>query len=313
MTIQRILTKALIGFAGAAMSLAAPANAGQPFTFAGTVVARDLTGISYQAAGCIAAVSEAAKRSGRAKAGDVMVALDAQAAELALATARARLDDLEAAVAERQLAIDAAIANVSRRAQERDLVSKEFARNEQIFRRGLVNEATMEGVEARMMNANFAADQASEALASARSAKTRAEIALGIGLLDLQSQQDKLEDLTLRAPFDGVLLGFAPNVGECVSAGAQAAQIYATDSKSVEVFVRVNQLVTQAAGGVAVGAPVTISRINGDTCGGTFTWIGTRADLENQFVKSTIDVDPDCAPQLFLNEAVEVETLPDPV
>ena len=283
-----------------------------PSTFAGTVVARDITGLSYETGGCIIGVSEPARRTGMAETGQVLVQLDARDAEFALATGKARLSDLEAAVAETQLAIDAAEANVERRAQELEFVGKEFARNEQMFRRGLINESTMEGVESRMMNANFAADQARETLASAKSAKTRAEIALEIGGLDLRAQEDDFEALELRAPFAGVLLRFAPNVGDCVTAGAQAAQIYAPARKSVEVFVRVDQLVAQAASGVTIGAPVRIARLNGEACGGTFTWIGTEADLEHQYVKSTIEVEESCAPALFLNEAVEVETLPNP-
>ena len=157
----------------------------QPFTFAGTVVAREITGLSYETGGCIVSVSDSARRTGAAESGQLLVELDAQDAELALETAKARVADLEAAVAEKQLAIDAAEANVDRRAQELAFVGKEFARNEQMFRRGLINESTMEGVESRMMNADFAADQAKETLASAISAKKRAEIALDIGQHEL--------------------------------------------------------------------------------------------------------------------------------
>jgi hypothetical protein len=280
--------------------------------FAGTVEAREITGISYETSGCIVAVSESARRTGIAKAGQVLVRLDAQASEIAHETSSARVADLEAAVSERQLSIDAAEASVNRRTQELALVAKEFARTEQIFRRGLVNEATMEGVESRMMNTTFAADQAREALASAGSAKKRAEIALRIGKLELRSQEDALENLTLHAPFDGVLLDFEPNVGDCVTARASAAQIYAPAKKAVEMFVRVSQLVAPRSSGVTIGAPVKIERFNGEACGGTINWIGTEADLENQFIKSLIEVNENCASALYLNEAVEVETLPDP-
>ncbi len=287
------------------------AQTSEPVLFAGTVVARDIIGISYETSGCIVSVSENARRTGIAKADQVLVQLDVRSAELDFETASARVTDLEAAISERQLAIDAAEASVNRRVQEQALVAKEFARTEQIFRRGLVNEATMEGVESRMMNTNFAADQAQEALASARSAKTRAEIAVKIGLLEMRSKTDALEDMTLRAPFDGVLLDFEPNVGDCVTARASAAQIYAPSKKSVEMFVRVNQLASQDASGVTINAPVKIKRFNGEACGGTINWIGTKADVENQFIKTSIEVDESCAPALFLNEAVEVQTLPE--
>ena len=62
---------------------------------------------------------------------------------------------------------------------------------------------------------------------------------------------------------------------------------------------------------MAIGAPVRVKRVNGDVCGGRITRVDTEADLENQFVEATIDVDRDCAQGLFLNEAVEVETMPE--
>ncbi|MCH2093544.1 MAG: HlyD family efflux transporter periplasmic adaptor subunit [Rhodobacteraceae bacterium] len=298
-------------FALAAGLVTLPAQAEQHGnTFVGTIVARDMMGLSYEAGGCIVAVNETARASGSAKAGQILVELDGKAADLALETAKARVADLEAAVAERQLAVDAAQANVERRSQDLALVRKEFERNEQIFRRGLLNESAMEAVESKLLNATFASDQAGETLASALSAKTRAEISLRIGHLDVQARVDDVEDLTLRAPFDGVLLGFEPNVGDCVQARTPSAQIYAPANKSVEVFVRVDQLVTAQASGVAIGAPVSIERINGEACGGAFTWIGTEADVEHQFVKSKIEIDETCAPSLFLNEAVEVTTQP---
>jgi hypothetical protein len=40
-----------------------------------------------------------------------------------------------------------------------------------------------------------------------------------------------------------------------------------------------------------------------------FSLIATEADLESQNVKATIDLDPTCAPSMFLNEAVKIETI----
>ena len=150
---------------------------------------RDITGLSYEAAGCIVALSDDARRRGVAQAGQVLVELDHELTDLAVDSARARVADLEAAVQERQLDIDAAEADVARRAEERAFVDREFTRSEAMFQRGLINESSMEAVERRMLDAKFAADRASEALASARSAKARAEIALEIGRLELPLQR----------------------------------------------------------------------------------------------------------------------------
>ncbi|WP_370311352.1 efflux RND transporter periplasmic adaptor subunit [Sagittula sp.] len=276
-------------------------------SYVGTVRARDMYGLSYGTTGCIVGISEEAKRMQVAKAGQVLVELDDKHSQLALKTAEARLAELRAAVEERQLAVTAAENDDRRRAEDRAFVAKEFERNQTMFRRGLINETTMEAVESRMMDATFAAEQAKEAMASARSAKARAEISVGIGELELQTAEIDHEDLQLVAPFDGVMIGFEPSVGACVSDGALAGQIYDPSQKSVDVYVLISRLSAQDATGVSRGAEVTVRRGNGQTCGGAITRIDTEADLESQYVQTTIDVDEACAPELFLNEAVAVE------
>ncbi|MDU8928551.1 HlyD family efflux transporter periplasmic adaptor subunit [Alisedimentitalea sp. MJ-SS2] len=277
--------------------------------FAGNVVASDMAGLSYEARGCIVSISDEAKRGGMASVGQTLVELDRQKPELALRSAQAKVADLQAAVDERQLSIDAASADKDRRAQEVEFVAREFKRNETMFRRGLINESTMETVERRMMDANFAADRAKEALAGAQSAKARAEIALEIGQLELQRAQVDLEALRIVAPIDGVLVGFEPNVGDCVQEGALAAKIYAPSEKAVEFFVLIDQLSKEQEKGVSIGAPMRITRASGAVCGGVVTRIDTEANLETQYVKSSIEVEEGCAAGLFLNEAVEVEVL----
>ena len=194
--------------------------------------------------------------------------------------------------------------------EEQDFVDREFERTRVLFQRGLVNETALETAERRKLDATFTVDRTEEALERAISARSRADIALEIGQLEVQARQLDLEALTVRAPFDGVLLNFEPNIGDCVSAGSLAAQIYAPDEKSVETFVFVDQLVDTASGGVVVGNPVNVVRINGQTCPGIFSLVGTEANLESQNVKTTIELDAACAKTLFLNEAVEIETLP---
>ena len=56
--------------------------------------------------------------------------------------------------------------------------------------------------------------------------------------------------------------------------------------------------------------PVNVIRVNGQICPGVFSGVETEANLENQNVKTTIDLDEVCARSMFLNEAVEIETLP---
>ncbi len=274
--------------------------------YVGTVRASELLGLSYGARGCILTVSEEAKRAKVASEGQVLVELDDQRSQLALRTAEARLLDLEAALAERALAVDAARADDRRRAEEVEFVAKEYERNLTMFRRGLINETTMESVERRMMDANFTAERASEAVDNALSAMKRAEIALEIGRLDMQTAELNHEMLVLEAPIDGVLIEFDPKEGACVQEGELAGQIYEPHKKAVDVYVLVSDLSATDPTGIFIGAPVTVTRVNGEVCGGTVTRIETEAELESQYVNTTIELDEACAPDLFLNEAVEV-------
>ncbi|MDJ0824581.1 MAG: HlyD family efflux transporter periplasmic adaptor subunit [Rhodobacter sp.] len=278
-------------------------------TYFGTVRASTISGLSYAARGCIVEISEPAKRQRVAEAGQVLVKLDDQRPQLALRTAEARLLDLAATVEERQLALAAARADDRRRKQELDFVAEEFERNSIMLGRGLINETTMDTVERRFMDARFASERAKEAIANAEAAVKRAEIALEIGKLDKQTAELNLADVELIAPFDGTLVGFEANVGDCVQEGELAAQIYVPDAKAVDVFFLISRLSERRPDAVSIGASVTVTRVNGEICGGTITRIDTEADLENQFVEATVDVDAACAPALFLNEAVEVETV----
>ncbi len=297
----------------AALAFAAPVAAQDaPASYFGTVKAAQLEGLSYGARGCITEVSVAARTGRVASAGQVLVRLDDQRSQLALRTAAARVEDLKAAVAERSLALEAARADAGRRSEERDFVAKEFERNKVLLSRGLINETAMETVERRFMDARFAADRAAEAIDTALSAVRRAEIALEIGALERATAEINHDKLTLTAPIDGALIGFDANVGDCVQEGELAGQIYAPAAKTVEIFFLISRLSASERADVSVGAPVTFTRVNGETCSGTISRLDTEADLETQYVEATIDVAPACAPGLFLNEAVEVRPAAEP-
>lgn len=292
--------------------IAAPVLADAEFSsinLAGTVVANNKTGLSYEARGCITDLSSDAVKSGTATAGQVLIQLDDRAANLAHKTAQVRLNDLEAAVSERAFAITVANADVARVTEEQDFVNREYERTRVLFQRGLVNETTLDTAERRKLDATFVVQRAEEALERAKAAKGRAEIALEIGQLELQARELDLEALTLRAPFDGVLLNFSPNIGDCVAQGGQAAEIYDPTEKSVETFVYVDQLVDAGRVGVVAGNPVQVVRTNGHVCEGVFSLIETEANLESQNVKAKIELAQTCAPDLFLNEAVGIQTL----
>ena len=281
----------------------------QAVSLSGTVFANNETGLSYQTGGCISEVSSQSLTTGKAYEGQVLVELDDRNAILAFKTAEARLLDLEASVEDSDFAIEVAKADVGRVEEEFQFVEREFERTKVLFERGLVNETTFEAAERRKLETTFSVQRAKEALGRSISSKTRSLIALDIGKLELEGRQLDLDDLIVRAPHDGILLEFEPNIGDCVSQSSLAAKLYRPEEKSVETFIFVEQLVNAKEIGVAVGNLVNVIRTNGQICSGIFSLVGTEADLESQNVKAIIDLDPTCAPSMFLNEAVRILTL----
>ena len=290
-------------------STAVSENNFQSVSLAGTVFANNETGLSYQTGGCIAEVSSQSLATGKTSQGQILVELDDRNAVLALKTAQARLLDLEASVDDSDFAIEVAKADVGRIEEEFQFVQREFERTKVLFQRGLVNETTLEAAERRKLEATFSVQRAKEALRRAVSSKARSLIVLEIGKLEMEARQIDLDELIVRAPHDGILVDFEPNIGDCVSQGSLAAKVYRPDEKSVETFIFVEQLVNAEKIGVAIGNSVNVIRTNGQVCKGIFSLVGTEADLESQNVKATIDLDSDCAPSLFLNEAVKIETV----
>jgi len=278
-------------------------------SLAGTVFANNEIGLSYQTAGCIAEVSSQSLATGKTSEGQILVKLDDRNAVLALKTAKARLLDLEAAVGDSDFSIEVAKADVGRVKEEFQFVEREYERTKVLFQRGLVNETNLETSERRKLEATFSVQRSLEVLTRSTSLKARSLIALDIGKLELKARRIDLDKLIVRAPHTGILINFEPNIGDCVSQGSLAAKIYMADEKSVETFIFVEQLLNAENRGILVGRSVNVIRTNGQVCKGVFSSVGTEADLESQNVKATIDLDRSCAPLMFLNEAVRIETL----
>jgi multidrug resistance efflux pump len=277
---------------------------------AGTVVADNMTGLSYRVRGCIKSVSKEAINTGIATINQELIRLDDRVAKMAVATAVARIKNLEAEVGDREFSVTVVQAEIIRIQEEQDFVAREYERTRLLFQRGLVNETTLEAAERRKMEASFALERIQEELQRALSGKSRAEIALDIGLLELNARQFDLQELTMQAPFSGVLLNFNPKIGDCVSQGALAAQIYKPKDKSVETFAFMDNLVDAKQFGLTKGNSVQVIRINGDSCPGQISLVGTEANLETQSVKVRIKLDPNCAVKMFLNEGVKIQLTP---
>ena len=283
---------------------------GERIRLAGTVVADNMTGLSYRVRGCITSISKEATNIGIAAVNQELIKLDDRVAKMAVATAVARVKDLEAEVGDSEFSITTVHAEIIRVQEEQDFVVREFERTRLLFQRGLVNETTLEAAARRKMEASFALERIQEDLQRALSGKSRAEIALDIGLLELNARQFDLQELAMQAPFSGVLLNFNPKIGDCVSQGALAAQIYKPKDKSVETFAFMDNLVDAKQFGLTKGNSVQVIRVNGDNCPGQISLVGTEANLETQSVKVRIKLDPNCAVKMFLNEGGKIQLTP---
>ena len=299
----------ILGFWLLATSVFAQAG-GKTISLAGTVVADNMTGLSYRVRGCITSVSKEATDTGIATVNQELIKLDDRVAKIAVATAVARVKDLEAEVGDREFSVTAVQAEIIRVQEEQDFVVREYERTRLLFQRGIVNETTLETAARRKMEATLALERIQEELQRALSGKSRAEIALDIGLLELNARQFDLQELAMIAPFSGVLLNFNPKVGDCVSQGALAAQIYKPKDKSVETFAFMDNLVDANQFGLTIGNSVQVIRVNGESCPGQISLLGTEANLETQSVKVRIKLDPNCAVKMFLNEGVKIELTP---
>ena len=303
------LSKLGVIFSLLATSVFAQAG-GKTISLAGTVVADNMTGLSYRVRGCITSVSKKATNTSIAAINQELIKLDDRLAKIAVATALARVKDLEAEVGDREFSVTVVQAEIIRIQEEQDFVAREYERTRLLIQRGLVNETTLEAAERRKMEASFALERIHEELQRALSGKSRAKIALDIGLLELNARQSDLEEFTIQAPFRGVLLNFNPKVGDCVSQGALAAQIYKPNDKSVETFAFMNNLVDANQFGLTIGNTVQVIRVNGESCPGKISLVGTEANLETQSVKVRIKLDPNCAVEMFLNEGVKIDLTP---
>ena len=117
----RYLSKLGVIFSFLATSLFAQTGE-EPISLAGTVVADNMTGLSYRVRGCITSVSKEATNRGIAAINQKLIKLDDRAAKIAVATAVARVKDLEAEVGDREFSVTAVQAEIIRVQEEQDFV-----------------------------------------------------------------------------------------------------------------------------------------------------------------------------------------------
>ena len=143
------------------------------------------------------------------KAGDVLARMDTELFEIGLAQARAQVGVAEAGVGATQARLDRA--------------EKAFRRAESLRENSTIAEAQLEDRAGEYAEALGARQEAEARVDAARTALRRAEY--------------DLANATVRAPFDGVVVAVATEVGQFVAAGSEVATLVDIGAMEVEANV----------------------------------------------------------------------------
>ncbi|WP_158547414.1 efflux RND transporter periplasmic adaptor subunit [Rhodovulum sp. 12E13] len=164
----------------------------------------------------IAALGEDFRVGGRVERGDVLVRLERDRLEAALAEAEARVEQARAAVTE---------ARVTRQRQE-ELEAEDFAS------------------EARLQDAILGVARAEADLAAARAAETTA--------------RRRLDDTTIRAPFDALVTARTTAPGQAVSPGAPLGRLVATGAAQMRMGLTARDVALLGGAEAALGTAVAV-------------------------------------------------------
>lgn len=188
------------------VTLVSPTQASTSVTATGYVVALTLSRVQPRVPGRVARV--AVREGDVVREGQLLLTLDAVEQRAAIATAQARATAAQARVAVARASLAEAQVNADR---QRALVAS-----------GAAARSVVEDLDARM--------GALRASITASEAEARASLA------EVASLRVNLGQLTLTAPFDGVVLNRPPQVGEVVGAGMIAGTTNTAASPVIEVM-----------------------------------------------------------------------------
>lgn len=190
----------------------------------GHIVANRRAGIAARTAGIIDAVTF--EIGNPVKRGDVLVRLDKRRLEIAVAAT-------QAAIAVARAGIDVADAKAKRAAMAFD--RQAGLKNSTAFSRSTYDDLQL-------------------AATQAQSERTQAESQLRAAEANLATARYNLEHAEIRAPFDGIVLQRAAQVGQYLQQGETVATLLDPSSLEIEADVA-----SQVATGLTAGAPVTIA------------------------------------------------------
>ncbi len=252
----------------------------------GTVEARVLTRIGFKVIGTLAELR--ADHGDEIKTGDVLARLDRSEQQARVAKAQAQLSSAEAAVRVAEAAARKAAAVVSQRSQTNQ------RRQALLARQAVSVEAAEEA-------------QANEATAVADFAVAESEIASAKAKLDDARAQYEYEKVVLgqhelRAPFNGVVVSRARELGSVLGGGEALFTIVAPETVWMLSYIDEGR-----AGDIRVGqsAEVKLRSLPRQMFKGRVERIGIESDRVNEERRVYVTCD-DCPESFFLGEQAEV-------
>lgn len=268
-----------------------PAEAEEELAASGTVEATDAQ-LGFQASGRIAEV--AVREGDRVRAGQVLARLDSSEAEARRAQAAAQVEAARAALAElergsRREEVEAARAAFAASRYRLANAETDYERTRTLFEGGAVSRETLDNARLALDVAKSQRTQASEQLQLVqkgprpeRIEQARAQVAQAEAAL--RGTEVGLGNMTIAAPFDGLVTVRAREPGEIVQAGAPVLTLMNPGDRWVRIYVREDRV-----GAVHLGdrAVITSDTFPGKTYPGEVAFISSEAEFTPKNVQTT--------------------------
>lgn len=238
----------------------------------GEIESRRSWDIRPRTGGTIAELHPDFEDGGRVKAGDVLLRLDPVDAETALSLAQADLSDAQAELRDAGSALLLSQDDLTAARSQQELRDRALQRQQDLVARGVGTATILEGAELAAASARQSVLSRRQALQSAEARQNQAQSRLARAQIALKEAQRRLDDLTLRAEFDGALTLTRAVQGGVVAPNEAIGQLI--DPTALEVAFRLSTAQYQRLvddQGNLVRAPVSVVL---DVLGTEFTVTG---------------------------------------
>lgn len=204
-------------------------------------------------------ISEPLRKGTFVERGDVLCRLDPAAREAALQEARARLAEAKARVPETEARLEEARA-------QREEAEINFNAAENLAGEGFSSQSRVAATRAALRSAEAAVQSANSGLESARAGIEGARAAVA-------NAEKEIEQLSITAPFAGVLETDAAEIGSFLQPGALCATVLQLDPMKLVGFVSELQVAR-----VTRGASATARTASGQDVSGAVSFLSRSAD-----------------------------------